>query len=62
MQRPQLYSEIIRSCYLGLLDDDIKPEDIKWSTFIYIRVGNVILMMQIFYNFVIVVSSPKLCT
>lgn len=37
MQRPQLYSEIIRSCYLGLLDDDIKPEDIKWSTFIYIR-------------------------
>ncbi|ESO07758.1 hypothetical protein HELRODRAFT_191032 [Helobdella robusta] len=38
LPRSVLYCEILRSSFLGLLDNDVIPEDIKWSSFIFLKI------------------------
>lgn len=37
ISRPQLYCELIRSCFLGIIDIVSRPDELKWAAFTYLK-------------------------
>lgn len=37
---PMLYSEIIKSCFMGLIDSLGTPDELKWTAFMFLKVVN----------------------
>ncbi|CAH1788223.1 unnamed protein product [Owenia fusiformis] len=48
LSRPQLYCEILRSCFMGLLDANHVQgqEELKWAAFTFLKLPNIFLKLQ----------------
>ncbi|XP_076094612.1 mediator of RNA polymerase II transcription subunit 24-like isoform X1 [Mytilus galloprovincialis] len=46
LTRPYLYSELIRACFMGLIDANEKDNELNWAAFTYLKLPQVVVKMN----------------
>lgn len=46
LSRPYLYSELIRACFMGMIDAKEKDNELNWAAFTYLKLPQVIVKMN----------------
>lgn len=46
LSRPYLYSELIRACFMGMIDANEKDNELNWAAFTYLKLPQVIVKMN----------------